>query len=260
MSSDYNIQDARPSSDPKDEIGVLSQVMESPDGDGLLGRVRLGLGFFTKAERYQQVERYRKGMYGDAAFGDVIPELAIQHTEYELGEEAWSRLSDDERESFQRGGEQADQVASEVVEHIDKHSDQLRQLQQDVVNVAEQRAEVYDEDAVMRAISAIEREVNDLRRSDDYLSRRECIELLGKKRLWTEFSGPERMAEVRRRAGIADWTPPHWLILMMVQDVSRSQDAELLRGITRRVTKREIEGESLASKKKTGLSLTRGDS
>lgn len=255
----FELEDKQGRQGPNSELDLLEQVIEPPKGDSFLSKVKLGLGFLTKAERYQQVERYRKGIYADAALADDITELAIKQTEYELGEETWNGLEEDHREALKSQGELAEDVKEEIEEAIDERTEQLRQLRLDMASLADQRPEFYDETVIQDAINAVRSEALGLKEfSDDtLLSRRECILLLGRRRLWTEFSDQERLNEVRRRTGVKDWVPPHWRILMMAQDISRSQDAELVRGITGRVQEKKIEGTTEKDKKR-GIARLRG--
>lgn len=49
----------------------------------------LGTGFYTEDEQWQQIESFKKGMYGDAAFGRRLAERAVDETILGLGRNGW---------------------------------------------------------------------------------------------------------------------------------------------------------------------------
>lgn len=66
------------------ELDVYDKALRSSDVDTFLESENLGLGFYEDAERWQQVESYRYGMFGDEAFGEALLDRAVHETKRQL--------------------------------------------------------------------------------------------------------------------------------------------------------------------------------
>lgn len=118
MSDDFGVQDkTRNDSGPTSELDIYQDAVDSTvDDEGLLSRTKLGLGYYSDREYWQQVDSYRAGMFGHDAFADRMITRAVEETKTELavsgigfksgGKEyqfqGWDDLSDDQKEKQDR--------------------------------------------------------------------------------------------------------------------------------------------------------------
>lgn len=72
---------------PTSQLDIYDGFVNPDTEDDISGK--LGTGFYTEDEQWQQIESYLKGMYGDAAFGLSLYERAVQETIFGLGEKGW---------------------------------------------------------------------------------------------------------------------------------------------------------------------------
>jgi len=100
------------------ELDVYDKALRSPGVDGFLESENLGLGYYDDAERWQQIESYRFGLFGDRVFSEPLIDRAIDETKRQLAlkgtnfydSEAqapasltgWDELTDDEKKSLKR--------------------------------------------------------------------------------------------------------------------------------------------------------------
>lgn len=113
---DLNDSGREPSS--KTELDVYDKALRSPGVDGFLESENLGLGYYDDAERWQQIESYRFGLFGDRVFGEPLIDRAIDETKRQLAVKGkrfydsesaapasltgWEELSDDEKQDLKR--------------------------------------------------------------------------------------------------------------------------------------------------------------
>lgn len=62
---------------------------------------KLGTGYYSEDEQWQQVQSYQQGMYGDAAFGRNLWERSVLDAIFELGQNGW-RFWDDHRDEYKK--------------------------------------------------------------------------------------------------------------------------------------------------------------
>lgn len=118
MTEGFGVEDkTRNDTGPNSELDIYQDAIDSTvDDEGLLGRTKLGLGYYDDKEYWQQVDSYRAGMFGHDAFASRILDRAIEETKTELavsgvtiprnGErvhlKGWDDLDDDKREEWDR--------------------------------------------------------------------------------------------------------------------------------------------------------------
>jgi hypothetical protein len=116
--NDFGVGDTSGNQSPSSELDIYDKIIESSANDEFLSDTRLGLGYYTEREMWLQVQSYKKGMYGDAAFARRLITRAIDETKTELGLQGyyywdenddeykelkgWEDLSDDEQEKEDR--------------------------------------------------------------------------------------------------------------------------------------------------------------
>jgi hypothetical protein len=66
------------------ELDVYDKALRSPGVDGFLQSENLGLGYYEDAERWQQIESYRFGLFGDRVFSEPLIDRAIDETKRQL--------------------------------------------------------------------------------------------------------------------------------------------------------------------------------
>ena len=187
---------------PRDGLDVYGRAIDSSTVDDFLDKNNLGLGYYEDGERWQQVDSYRHGMYGEAAFGDKLIDRAVEDTKREL---------------------------------------------------ALQGTNFYDTDA--NAPVSIEG-WNDLDADErDEEDRRRFIEQKGEE-IWRRLSDADRKEALEIATGITErWTPPHWRMIMVRHETSRSRGARLLDNLFGRESVQRIMDDT----KDKGRSLLGGD-
>lgn len=202
MRSQYQQQD--PNQQARDELDLYEQALNAVAGDDFLEANQLGLGNLRDEEMWQQIESYKGGMYGEAAFGRTIDALLVEETKRELAREEWRKLGDDDNE-------RREELREEGWEHPSK------------------RAFIEEK---------MEEKWEDLRAPRDVGSREDRREVTIENRL-------EKIEAVTGR--LPGWTPPHWRMLLMRLDSSRSRDARLIDNLFDRVSRKEVSGNIDAS-------------
>lgn len=102
----------------RSEIDVYDKALRSPGADDFLESENLGLGYYENAERWQQIESYRHGLFGNRVFAEPLIDRAIDETKrqlavqgqnfYDRAEQApktlvgWDELSDAEQRHLKR--------------------------------------------------------------------------------------------------------------------------------------------------------------
>jgi len=130
----------------RSESEVYDKALQSPGVDDFLQSENLGLGYYSDAERWQQVESYRFGLFGDRVFAEPLIDRAIEETKRQLAvkgksfydEEAnaprsvkgWEELSEKEKRQKKRDDRidkrrWIDQQGSEIWKKL---SDQQRRV------------------------------------------------------------------------------------------------------------------------------------
>jgi hypothetical protein len=174
---------------PGSMLEVYMHALSNSTGDALLSRVNLGVGNYTEAQYWQQIEAYRQGLYADSAMTKRILHRAKRETlkrlvdavfenrdskllkgvTYEEPLEAGDVDEDgNEREHDETKAEYLDRCAQDIWENLgnDDHDYSASEHQAYLVNMATD------------------------------------IEL--------------------------DWVPPHWRMLMARHEASRSKQAHLI--------------------------------
>jgi len=185
---------------PRDGLDVYGRALESSNVDDLMDRNNLGLGYYDDSERWQQVESYQYGMFGEAAFGDVLLNRAIEETKREL---------------------------------------------------ATQGSNFYDESAASPVSIDGWHDLDE----DDQMSKdkRRFIEKKGEE-IWRRMTDTQRKEALELATGMdRRWTPPHWRMLMVRHETSRSRGARLLDNLFGRESVQRIMDET----KEKGRSLLR---
>jgi len=172
MTEGFGVEDkTRNDTGPNSELDIYQDAIDSTvEDEGLLGRIKLGLGYYDDSEYWQQVDSYRSGMFGHDAFATKIIDRAIEETKTEL-------------------------AISGVTVHSGDGSERLKGW------------EDLDDDE-----------------KDDH-DRRKFIETR-REQFWDRI--PEKAQEdaVLEVTGIgSEWTPPHWEMMMMRHEASRSRGA-----------------------------------
>jgi hypothetical protein len=194
--------DDEPDGKPRDGLDVYGRALESSNVDDLMDRNNLGLGYYEDSERWQQVESYQYGMFGEAAFGDVIIDRAVEETKRELALQG-SNFYD---------------ASADAPVSIDGWDD----LEED------ERAEK---------------------------DKRRFIERNGEE-IWRRMSDEDRKEALELATGLdRRWTPPHWRMLMVRHETSRSRGARLLDNLFGRESVQRIMDET----KEKGRGLLRRD-
>lgn len=95
------------------QLDLYDKTLQSPGVDDFLQSENLGLGYYEDAERWQQVDSYRFGLFGDRVFGEPLIDRAIDEAKRQLAVEGksfydkrddapksltgWEELSEDEQ-------------------------------------------------------------------------------------------------------------------------------------------------------------------
>jgi hypothetical protein len=161
---------------PGSMLEVYMHALASRTADDFLDQVNLGIGNYSEAEYWQQVEAFRKGLYADSAMTQKLIEKG-------------------KREALR-------EVVDAVFEERDRAIlDNIRNLPEP--DDGQTRRGYYEEHA-----DDIWRNLGD----------------------HEEYTAAEHKAWlVHETTGISrDWTPPHWRMLKMRHEASRSKNARLI--------------------------------
>lgn len=161
---------------PGSMLEVYMHALASRTADDFLDQVNLGIGNYTEAEYWQQVETFRKGLYADSAMTEKLLKKAKR------------------------------QALREVVDAV--YDDRSRAILNNIRDIPERgddqsKQEYYDEHA------------------DD---------------IWRNLGGHEDYSAAEHKAWLLqettglskNWTPPHWRMLKMRHEASRSKNAHLI--------------------------------
>lgn len=102
----------------RSEIDVYDKALRSPGADDFLESENLGLGYYDNPERWQQIESYRHGLFGDRVFAEPLIGRAIDETKRQLAIKGkqfydkekqapdsltgWEELSEEEQREMKR--------------------------------------------------------------------------------------------------------------------------------------------------------------
>jgi hypothetical protein len=89
----------------RDELDLYEQAINAVAGDDFLETNQLGLGNLHDEEMWQQIESYKSGMYGEAAFGGLIDDMLVEQTKRELARQKWEELGETEEERWKQMAE-----------------------------------------------------------------------------------------------------------------------------------------------------------
>jgi len=93
--NDIHLDDKQASSQPSSELDLYDEAVHPTVSDDFLKQNNLGLGNYTEREMWQQVESFADGLFGDAAFANLLGERAIKETKRKLATEGISFLKED---------------------------------------------------------------------------------------------------------------------------------------------------------------------
>lgn len=99
MSSNTSIpnrdQPAQPGQ-PRRDLDLYNKAVDPSLTDEFLDENNLGLGFLSEAEVYQQIRSFQMGMYGDAAFADLLDNRRVEETKRSLALDGYTYFDKDE--------------------------------------------------------------------------------------------------------------------------------------------------------------------
>lgn len=111
---------------PHSHLDIYSKAVDSTVDDEFLQENKLGLGNYSDAEHWQQVESFQQGMFADAAFSRKLTERAINEAKRHLSSngwqwyderrdeprqiKAWDDLDEDDRSSYDDPLDRADSL------------------------------------------------------------------------------------------------------------------------------------------------------
>lgn len=197
---------------PQDELHLQHEAITPQVATDELTESNFGLGNYTDAEMWQQIQAYENHLYGSAAFRRTLWQRAVRETIVGLGKEEWERLpSRDELDAanvdFSEFGPDVNSLDDiEVREDYDRRRFIMREGR-------DKWNSIFDD--------------TDL----DAETRRDKVK--------------DRM---RQYAGVdSHWITPHMKLMQMRHEASRSRDARLMDNLFRRVSKKIVEGASESS-------------
>lgn len=113
-----NLDDSGTEKGSTTQLDVYDKALRSPGVDDFLESENLGLGYYEDAERWQQIESYRFGLFGDRVFAEPLIDRAIQETKRQLALkgkafydsaadgpkslQGWDDLSEDKKKELKR--------------------------------------------------------------------------------------------------------------------------------------------------------------
>jgi len=198
MRSKYDQQDGQ--TETRDELDLYEKAIDAVHGDDFLERNQLGLGNLNDDEMWQQIDSYKNGMYGEAAFGTVVDNLLVEETKRDLALQKWESLGETDK-------------------------DRREALREDDWDYPSKRAFVQQtKDELWENLGPD----GDIGQSQD----RRAV------RIQNQI---EKIEEVTGR--LPGWTSPHWRMLLMRLDSSRSRDGRLVDNVFGRVQEQHYSGD-----------------
>lgn len=209
MTDRFQVPDKEGGPGPTSMLEVYMHAIQSPVGDDFLDKSNLGLGNYGHREYWQQIQSFRNGLYADAGMSRRLIERAIYETKREMAKAAFRRP------------DQVDFTHRDPEQFVEKYIDD-NDLDED-----------YDE---LRCDEVVEEAY-----VEEYMD--EFWNNLGDEEtpVWKEQA---RMVE--QYAGFdKNWVPPHWRMLKMRHEASRSKGARLIDNLFERV--REVKDTTMES-------------
>lgn len=80
---------------PRRDLDLYNKAVDPSLTDEFLNDNNLGLGYLSEAEVYQQIESFQMGMYGDAAFADLLDARRVEETKRALALHGYTYFTDD---------------------------------------------------------------------------------------------------------------------------------------------------------------------
>lgn len=199
--------DKRGGQGPTSMLEVYMHALDSPVGDDFLDQSNLGLGNYGTKEYWQQIQSFRNGLYADAGMARRIIDRAIYETKRKMAGDAFDRPK---QISFKHPNPD-----SYIKALIEQHDIELE--------------EKMDEDETI----AVLRSQSWVRQSYIEEFQDEIWQDLGDE----EISMVSKQTEmVTRYTGLTtNWVPPHWRMLKMRHEASRSKGARLIDNLFERV-------------------------
>jgi len=193
---------------PQDQLDLYQDVVDSTAVDPFLDKQNLGLGNYTSAEMWQQVQSYRNGLYAAAAFRRLIEERSKKETRNRLAINGWD-------------------VDTPQVKKEWKGWDQL---------TPDERKEIWDEELANNDSERFDRRRWIRRRGEQVLN--ELYELRDPE--YQRFPAHEALSSLSGHD--SNWEPAHNRMLMARHETSRSRGARLVDNVFQRVkeTKQDI--------------------
>lgn len=100
------LSDKRGRGGPTNTLELYDGIVNPDTYDDVVAK--LGSGYYERAEQWQQVESFKKGMFGDAAFGRALAERARAETIFELGRQGWRWWDDNDEQYRHKEGTDVD--------------------------------------------------------------------------------------------------------------------------------------------------------
>jgi hypothetical protein len=97
QNGEFRKEDKQGNSAPASETAIYGEAVRPASSDEFLEQNNLGLGNYEESTYWQQMESFRSGMYGDAAFARRLVSRAIDQTKRALAIDEWEKLDEDDR-------------------------------------------------------------------------------------------------------------------------------------------------------------------
>lgn len=209
---------ADPANRPQDSIDVYDKASSPTAEDEFLDNNNLGLGVYDQAEQYQQVESYKMGIFADAAFGRRLEERAIAETKRQLAIDGWHA---DGAERTNGDAPDSEELMAVIETHRDTETDDDA--------LAQDLRDRLTHDTGIRGWT----DLSDAERGEK--DRSEWLQRRGEQ-IWETLSETERGRQVAKVTGYdGTWRPPHWRMIEVRNETSRSLGGRLLDNLFSRV-------------------------
>lgn len=237
---DFQVPDQeRNGSGPNSQLDLYAQIVAPTSDEDFLERNNLGLGNYGDDEYWQQMDSFKQGMYGDAAFARDLVGRSIDHAKRQIARHYWDLLPPEKQEVLDPG-RYARQVGDAIwaalptsvaTDDPDEYQALRRKTLERIANLPElqhNRAHADAEDDLPEDVAEIKRQVDDLVGDGG-----EAVDV------------DERLLPVTSRLEALDryadtdqnWTPPQWRMLQARHEGSRSRDARLMDNVFGRIKK-----------------------
>lgn len=226
--------DDTPSSDRlHSELDLYKKIIEAGASEDFWGDVLLSAGYYDDKEYWQQVDAYLDGLFAEAAFGNKLPNRAIEQAKLQLAKHGyngvdemtdamlptdWSRLTDEEQETL-----------LDIVEKVHPDADEEIAIHSGWESLTdEQRASELARLCEMDA---------DADEAGAY--RRRYIKKRGEE-IWQKLSTEAQTMVLVQQGNEMESGNAFWRMIAFRHDASMSKGARGWDNLTRRVTEKEV--------------------